>query len=127
MSKKPRRERDHAPPDIDANILFGDVPGRRPDRKERQLCRQIHEAISQALSTVDDDLLLSVWVEAVEPAPDASRLAVLLRAPEHTSPDLVKERIERVSGYLRAEVAAAISRKRTPTLAYELLPPEVAS
>ena len=125
MSKKPHRARDRAQPVIDANILFGDAPGRRDDRKERQLCRQVHEAISEALSALDDEVLSDVWICGVEPAPDASRLAVLVRAPRDASPDLVKERLDRVSGYLRTEVAGAITRKRAPTLTYEVLPPEV--
>jgi ribosome-binding factor A len=125
MSKKPHRARDRAQPVIDANILFGDVPGRRDDRKERQLCRQVHEAISEALASLDDEVLSDVWVSGVEPAPDASRLAVLLCTPKEVSAELVKERLERVSGYLRTEVTGAITRKRAPTLTYEVLPPEV--
>lgn len=72
-------------------------------------------------------MLSSVWVCGVEPAPDASRLAVLIRAASAMSPELVRERLERVSGYLRTEVTHAITRKRAPTLAFEVLPPEVAS
>jgi len=37
----------------------------------------------------------------------------------------VKERLGRVSGYLRTEVAQAITRKRVPTLVFEVLPPEI--
>lgn len=109
---------------MDASSLFGDVGG-GSDRKERQLCRQVQEAVGEALATVDDDVLLDVWVAGVTPAPDASRLAVLIRLPEGANPDLVKERLARVSGYLRTEVAQAITRKRAPTLAFELLPPGV--
>ncbi len=108
-------------------MLFGDVSGtgRRADRKERQLCRQVQEAIGEALSALDDDVLSDVWVSGVEPAPDASRLAVLVRAPKGAEPDVVKERLARVGGYLRAEVAHAITRKRVPTLVFEVLPREV--
>ncbi len=79
--------------------------------------------MGEALSTIEDDLLLDVWVSGVTPAPDAARLAVLIRAPEGADPGKIKERLERVSGYLRSEVAQAITRKRAPTLTFEILPP----
>lgn len=124
MKKRFSRGREAAPDD--ASVYFGDPGGgpQRADRKERQLCQQVQEAIGEALSALDDEALSEVYVCAVEPAPDASRLAVLIRAPESSAPDLVAERLGRVSGYLRGEVAAAISRKRVPTLTFEVLPPE---
>lgn len=102
-----------------------DAGPRRGDRKVRQLCRQVQEAVGEALSTLDDDVLMDVWVCDVTPAPDASRLAVLVRGPRDKPPELVKERLERVAGYLRTEVAQAITRKRAPTLTFEVLPPEI--
>jgi len=126
MGKKPSRERTNvAPPDVDADVLFGDVEGRKAERKERQLCRQVREAISEALAALDDEVLSEVWIAGVEPAPDASRLVVLVEAPETAAPEVIKERFGRVAGYLRSEVAQAISRKRVPTLLFEVLPPEV--
>lgn len=124
MKKRFSRGREAAPDD--ASVYFGDPGGgpQRADRKERQLCRQVQEAIGEALSALEDEVLSEVYVCAVEPAPDASRLAVILRAPASVPPDLAGERLARVSGYLRSEVAAAITRKRTPTLIFEVLPPE---
>lgn len=126
MSRKPFRGRAVAQPDVDANVLFGDgdTVRRKAERKERQLCRQVQEAIGEALSGLDDDVLSEVWVCGVEPAPDAARLAVLVRAPATAVPELVKERLERLGGRLRSEVAQAITRKRVPTLLFEVLPPE---
>src|SRR5262245_47199045 len=79
MSRKSHRGRAEAWADVDASILFGGVSERRADRKERQLCRQVQEAIGEALSALDDEVLSGVWICAVEPAPDASRLAVLVQ------------------------------------------------
>ncbi len=113
---------------MDASLYFGDDSGdvgRRTDRKERQLCRQVQEALGEALSSLDDSVLTDVWIDGVEPAPDASRLAVLLRVSRDVDPERVKERLGRVSGYLRTEVAQAITRKRVPTLVFEVLPPEI--
>ncbi|WP_437291509.1 ribosome-binding factor A [Sorangium sp. So ce406] len=104
--------------------MFGGTAARKTQRKERQLCRQVQEAVSDALATLHDDVLQGVWVMSVEPAPDASRLAVVVQVGPGTPPDVVAARLEKVSGYVRAEVAGAITRKRAPTLAFQVLPPE---
>jgi len=109
---------------LDADSLFGAAGDGKLERKERQLCRQVQEAVSEALAGVEDDVLLDVWVAAVEPAPDAGRLAVIVQAPRGVSLEEVRTRLERVAGYLRREVAGAISRKRVPTLTFRVLPPE---
>lgn len=106
---------------LSADSLFGMVADRKLERKERQLCRQVQEAISEALASIDDDVLLDVWVCNVEPAPDAGRLAIILEAPARISPDDVLARIEKIAGYLRAEVAGAITRKRVPTLTFRVM------
>jgi ribosome-binding factor A len=127
MSRKSHRGRDQEPSGVDASVYFGDEVGRRADRKERQLCRQVQEAIGEALSSLEDEVLLEVYVCSVEPAPDATRLAILVQASKGSDLDAVKERLSRVSGYLRAEVAQAITRKRVPILTFQVLPPEALS
>lgn len=123
MSKKPYRGRGEPLPAV--SFSQDDTEARRGDRKERQLCRQVLEAVSEALSTLDDDVLMDVWVCDVTPAPDASRLAIVVRGPRDKPLALIKERLERAAGYVRTEVAHAITRKRTPVLTFEVLPPEV--
>ncbi|MDC3959858.1 ribosome-binding factor A [Polyangium jinanense] len=118
------RSRGRAGSARDADSFFGTAEDRKVERKERQLCRQVQEAVSEALAGLEDDVLLEVWVADVEPAPDAGRLAVLVQAPRGTSPEEVAARLEKVAGYLRAEVASAITRKRVPTLIFRVLPPE---
>jgi ribosome-binding factor A len=77
----------------------------------------------------DDDLLRSLHVVAVTPAPDASQLLVIV-APvlsgEKLEPAQVLGRLAACAGRLRSEVAAAISRRRTPRLAFQFVsgPPE---
>lgn len=104
--------------------------GRKTSRKAWQLCGQVAEALGQVLAgDCDDDVLRDLQVVAVEPAPDASRLMVTVRmdppspAEEMISPTLVLDRLARASGRLRCEVAAAITRKRTPTLGFRLALP----
>lgn len=123
MGKDRLRSRDGARSVVDAGSFFGGTAARKAQRKERQLCRQVQEAVSDALAALNDDVLQDVWVMEVEPAPDAGRLAVIVESRPGTPPDVVAARLEKVAGYVRAEVAAAITRKRAPTLAFQVLPP----
>lgn len=125
MARDRSRGREGAVPEVDADSLFGEgTAARKAQRKERQLCRQVQEAVSEALAVLDDDVLQDVWVADVEPAPDASRLAIIVQAPRGAPLEDVAARLERVAGYLRAEVAGAITRKRAPTLTFRVLPAE---
>ena len=91
-------------------------------RKLQQLCRQVHRALMYAVpGEMADPLLQDLFVDAVEPAPDAGRLMVRLvstRPPADGSQIL--ERLSRVAGHLRGQVAAAITRKRAPELVFDL-------
>ncbi|MBN1491536.1 MAG: ribosome-binding factor A [Phycisphaerae bacterium] len=97
----------------------------KKDRKAMQLCRQVLHALSLALaSECHDDLLLDVDVMAVEPAPDATHLRVIVNASRlagQAGLDKILQRLERRQGRLRHEVAAAITRKKTPTLSFEVV------
>jgi ribosome-binding factor A len=71
-----------------------------------------------------DDLLQSLQVVAVDPAPDASQLVVTVRAGlpgEGVDPAEVLSRLNAVMGKLRCEVATAITRKRAPKLVFRVL------
>lgn len=93
--------------------------------KTRQLCRQVLEVLDSLLADHHtDDVLLDLAVVAVEPAPDAACLLVTV-TPRLSGirPDLslILSSLDRASGRLRAEVAAAISRKRAPLLVYRVV------
>ena len=115
------RSRDRSGSALNADSLFGTTADRKLERKERQLCRQVQEAVSEALAGIEDDVLLDVWVSSVEPAPDAGRLAIIIEAPNRVSPEDVLARLDKNAGFLRAEVAGAITRKRVPTLTFRVL------
>lgn len=91
------------------------------DHKDRQICRQVYDALGWALADLDDPLLDDLALVAVEPAPDASRVLVSLQS---TNPevdlDAAKERLLEVMGELRAEVAAEITRRRVPELSFQI-------
>jgi ribosome-binding factor A len=95
----------------------------RREQKTLQLCRQVEQAISQALAASSEPALLDMTVDSVRPAPDAARLAVLLALSSRstTRPPEVYAALERATGWLRSEVASAITRKRAPELTYVVL------
>jgi ribosome-binding factor A len=76
-----------------------------------------------ALAAGADDGLRSLVVMAVDPAPDGSRLLVTLcPAPGTYDVGALQQRLIDRRGFFRAEVAAAIQRKRTPELAFQIIP-----
>ncbi len=128
MSSRRDRRR-HAAPQfagrtLDAEALFRPADA-KVERKTRQLCREVERTLSCALGDCRDALLRELVVVGVEPAPDASRLAVrVLLPPADVDGRLVREHLERMRGHLREEVARAVSRKRAPELTFELAAPE---
>lgn len=99
----------------------------RHGRKAKQLCRQVAETLDMVLSgECRDELLQSLRVESVEPAPNAGRMLVTLCADlpqEQFDRGHILELLEKQTGRLRAEVAASITRKRAPSLVFHILGP----
>ncbi len=115
--------------ELDRSDDRGRKPGRRgaaqKQRKARQLCRQVFQAISLALAgECDDELLRDLTVESVTPAPNASRLLVCVALPlprpgaSVLLPQVVLERLATHHARLRRCVAAAVTRKRAPELTF---------
>ncbi len=115
----------HADDGIDPRELARGETPRKGERKVRQLCAQVADTLSLVLSgDFGDSILQSLHVVAVDPAPDASQLAVTLSAGlpgETIDPGDVQRRLEAVMGKLRSEVAAAITRKKAPKLVFRVL------
>ncbi|MGH7128275.1 MAG: ribosome-binding factor A [Planctomycetaceae bacterium] len=98
---------------------------RRADRKTLQLCRQVQRTLSYVLGECDDSVVQACFVEAVEPAPDASRLLVTVSSMDKDkTPITVIEHLSRSAGFLRSEIAASISRRKVPELAFRCIAPE---
>jgi ribosome-binding factor A len=97
----------------------------RGDRKALQLCRQVADTLGQVLSgECHDDVLRSLQVVTVAPAPDASQLLVIVApalADDRLDPVEVLQHLDACSGRLRCEVAASITRKRAPRLAFQFV------
>jgi ribosome-binding factor A len=89
-------------------------------RKSLQLCAQVKDALHLALAACGDPVLQSLVVVSVEPAPHSGRLLVVLFAPD-AAREPVEASVSRAAGFLRTEVAAAISRRHAPELVFEVL------
>ena len=103
----------------------------RLERKVCQLCRQVAETLDEVLADCGDGVLRSLRVASVVPYPNASRLLVTVAAVDgrlapDAGPKVVMEHLERASGHLRYEIAAAVTRKRAPLLQYRLAEPALA-
>ncbi len=94
----------------------------KSDHKDQQLCRQAFEALSLALAgDSGDDDLVHVQVLSVEPAPDASRLRVVVTADGMMESDArraLELHLQSHVGRLRCAVAAAITRRKAPALVF---------
>ncbi len=92
-------------------------------RKLFQLCRQVERALSCAIPACSDPLVQQLDVVSVSPAPDGSRLSVLLVHQDDPSIEELAEihqQLEAAAGWLRSEVGQAISRRRVPLLVYRV-------
>ena len=137
--KKPTTDRlavYRAAPDFDDGAdprEFFKKPGNgdRSGRKSHQLCAQVADTLTQIFGgECGDEVLQSLTVLDVTPAPDASQLLVQVRplsAQVQPMPGDVSTALDRAAGWLRTEVAGAISRKRAPRLVFRYVPAAVAS
>lgn len=95
--------------------------GRVRGHKDRQVCRQVADAVGWFLAEVDDPVLSDLLVVQVDPAPSAARVLVtLVPAQGAIDADLVLARLRDRADDLREEVAAEIHRKRAPELAFRV-------
>ncbi|MBI2805127.1 MAG: ribosome-binding factor A [Planctomycetes bacterium] len=105
---------------IDPRFLPAHSPGKASNRKALQLCRQVERTLSVAL---EGDLLRDLSVQSVIPAPDSTRLmvTVVFHGAATVTATEVLDAIHMQSVRLRAEVAAAIHRKKTPQLTFRVV------
>jgi ribosome-binding factor A len=110
---------------LDPRTAFRKPSGKVANRKALQLCGQVARTLNYVLGgECADELLRSVLVESVQPAPDSSRLLVTVcpaASAATTDPAAVLDHLHRAAGRLRAEVACAIHRKRAPELTFRVV------
>ena len=107
-----------------ADQFFDDEPRDGADYKLTQLCSQVEEAVVYALASSGDAALRDVLVVSVVPARGAALLRVTVESDADgvDGMDRVFAKLTRAKGSLRAEIAAAITRKRTPELVFVVTP-----
>ncbi len=137
MSSRRVSRKRSSPPQLDdldllSDILFG-PPEHHPrsqrdhDRALGSLCREAERTISIALAAAADPRLSGLSVVSVIPAPDASRLEIVVAPPHPQASTELAELLaclERIRGALRADLARALQRKRTPDLRFRIGVPE---
>lgn len=105
--------------------MFGHQPPASAQRKVQQLCRQVEERLGLVLAgEVEDPALQDLYIVDVTPEPGGGRMVVrMARAPgtADVSPADIVARLEALRPFLRTEIAAAIHRKRTPDLIFQIL------
>jgi ribosome-binding factor A len=93
------------------------------ERKIRQLCRQVHQRVDLVLAgELDDPILDGLWVVDVQPEPGGAALLVTVAAPDSAELGPIRASLDAARGRLRSEVAAAITRKKTPHLRFAVIP-----
>lgn len=97
----------------------------KPNRKALQLCGQVSDLLNQILcGECGDEVLSSLQVVSVTPAPDASQLLVLVAQSPSELPRAaaeIAERLESAAGMLRSLVAASVTRRRAPRLLFRVV------
>ena len=95
----------------------------RNRRKDRQLCKQVFQTLSLELACLQHlPWARDVYVHAVEPAPDASRLRVAVWFYTPVAPEEAAEalgRLQAMTTRLRMVVGESICRKRVPELEFD--------
>lgn len=95
-------------------------------RKARQLASQVARVVDQLLAgELDDEVLRGLCVVSVTPAPDESRLMVTvgpMAAGIAVEVPRVLERLAVAAPLIRTEVAASITRKKAPSLFFQVVP-----
>lgn len=93
----------------------------RAHHKDRQVCRQVADAVGWFLADVDDPLLTDLLVIDAVPAPSAARVLVTL-APATGEIDAAEamRRLADVKDEVREEVAAEVHRRHVPELVFRV-------
>lgn len=119
----------HEDDGIDPRDYFRKNPiNSKKHHKLERLCRQVAETLEQVLTgEFADGALRCLRVVSATPAPDASRLLVTLHADcaaNDFDRALLEDRLAACKGRLRCEVAAAITRRKAPSLAFNVVGPD---
>jgi ribosome-binding factor A len=96
--------------------------GAKRHHKDQQVCRQVFDALSLALTEIDDPLIDELALVSVTPAPSAARVLVTFAASATVDVDAALARVKARLPGLREEVAREVHRARVPELAVRIAP-----
>lgn len=88
----------------------------RAHQRDSAVCRQAGRVLTTELMD-----LPGVWVREITPAPDASRLSILLGCDPATLGETQSAVLARAA-WLRRALAQSLSRRRAPELSFHFLP-----
>ncbi len=112
---------------IDPRIYFSNTTKKTSDRKTRQLCKEIKQTIALTLAgEMNEPILANLEVIQVDPISGSRDFMVILAWNGHKDyfePKEIALTLQKVSGFLRSEIAHSINRKRVPELSFRLLAP----
>ncbi len=92
------------------------------NRKDLQLCRQVFDALTYAFAELDDPIVDDLALASVMPAPNGSRVQVILVAMrDDIDCDVALSVVREHAEDLREEVAAEITRRRVPELVFRVV------
>jgi ribosome-binding factor A len=97
--------------------------GAKRRHKDQQVCRQVFDALSLALTEIDDPVIDELALVSVTPAPTAARVLITFSASATVDLDDALARMKALLPGLRAEVAAEVHRARVPELVVCIAPP----
>jgi ribosome-binding factor A len=81
----------------------------------------VFDALTYALAELDDPLIEELVLVSVTPAPSAARVQVnLVPARAGVDREAALVRLAGIAAELRAEVAAEVTRRRVPELAFHV-------
>ena len=92
-----------------------------------QVAGEVRRTVDMVLAETTDGRLAGAFVAEVSPAPDASRLLVVVEVPPSTDLDAAYGLLGEMHGLFRAEVASAVDRRKAPDLFFQVrtsTPPE---
>jgi ribosome-binding factor A len=115
----------HEEDGVDPRDFFrvGGSDRHKNDYATLRLCAQVRQTLELSLPGALGDVGLSLRVESVTPAPDASRLLVSIATEVPTTEEDrrgIAARLAELTPWIRSEVASAITRRKAPGLVYAL-------
>lgn len=116
----------HEDDGIDPRRYFQSSSAYERSRKNIQLCGQVAKLLNEALAGWDNPILASLFVVTVVPAPNLSRLEVVVdttQVPAHVTSHDILDELTRASLGLRVSVGESIARKYVPELIFRLAAP----